>query len=148
MSYRNPIEDELAIRDLIARYTDGVNRFDADTWAATWAEDGYWNLLGMETRGRDNIRQFWLGAMGTFKFALHQVGSGTLDIDGDTASGRWYLTEYTCDQEDNRGMVVGVYDDKYVKVDGSWYFSERRYQTLYMGPADLSGDHQAYANPA
>ena len=44
----NPIEDELALRNLMGRYTDAVNRRDADAWIATWAEDGVWR----ETIGR------------------------------------------------------------------------------------------------
>ena len=144
MPYANPVEDELAIRDLIARYADAVNRSDQNDWGATWAEDGFWSLMGMESRGRDNIVQFWLGAMSGFKFALHMNGSGTLTIDGDRATGRWYLTEYTCDNDENTATIAGVYDDVYVKQDGNWLFAERLYQVLYMGPADLSGNYQAY----
>ena len=33
------VQDELAIRQLIARYSDAVNRYDAEAWAATWAPD-------------------------------------------------------------------------------------------------------------
>ena len=32
--------DQLAIRSLVARYCDAVNRYDAVAWAATWAQDG------------------------------------------------------------------------------------------------------------
>ena len=63
---------------------------------------------------------------------------------GDRAGGRWYLTEYTCDQEGNTATVLGAYDDKYVKRDGQWLFAERVYQILYQGPADLSGNYQPY----
>ena len=30
-------DDDLAIRDLAARYIDAVNRDDTPAWAATWA---------------------------------------------------------------------------------------------------------------
>jgi uncharacterized protein (TIGR02246 family) len=144
MSFDNPVEDEIAIRDLVARYADAVNRSDGNDWGATWAEDGLWSLMGMESQGRENIVQFWLGAMAGFKFAIHMNGSGALNIAGDSATGRWYLTEYTCDLEGNAATILGVYDDQYIKTDGSWLFKERLYQVMYMGPADLSGDYQPY----
>ena len=51
------LEDELALRNLMARYVDAVNRYDADAWIATWAEDGVWNLLGNpRRRPRGHIR--------------------------------------------------------------------------------------------
>ena len=31
----NSLEDELALRNLMARYSDAVNRVDADAWIAT-----------------------------------------------------------------------------------------------------------------
>jgi ketosteroid isomerase-like protein len=40
------VEDELAIRALVARYADAVCRRDPDAWAATWAEDCKWDLGG------------------------------------------------------------------------------------------------------
>jgi len=144
MSFDNPVEEEIAIRDLVARYADGVNRIDQNVWGATWAEDGQWSSMDMEVHGRDNIVQFWLGAMEGFKFAIHMNNSGTLNISGDTASGRWYLTEYTCDLEGTGATVLGVHDDLYVKTAGNWLFKERRFQIFYMGPADLSADYQTY----
>ena len=30
-------QHELAIRELVARYIDAVNRYNAEDWAATWA---------------------------------------------------------------------------------------------------------------
>ena len=41
----NDSADELAIRGLIARYCDAVNRYDSDAWAGTWANDGRWYFL-------------------------------------------------------------------------------------------------------
>ena len=38
------LQDELALRDLMARYVDAVNRSEAAAWGATWAEDGVWSL--------------------------------------------------------------------------------------------------------
>ena len=84
--------DELAIRQLAARYIDAVNRRDEGDWSATWSRDASWNLMGMQVSGREAIVAMWKGAMGTFRWVVMMLGSGTIELDGDTASGRWYLT--------------------------------------------------------
>jgi ketosteroid isomerase-like protein len=136
--------DELAIRSLNARYIDAVNRYHPEDWAATWATDATWNLMGMDVVSRKAIAELWAGAMSSFEFAIMMLNSGTVDIDGDTASGRWYLTEHTKPKEGDPALVLGVYDDRYCKEDGEWRFAERRYNVIYQGPADYSGTFNAY----
>ncbi len=36
MLSRGPMEDRLAIRELVDSYNDAVMRFDADAWSANW----------------------------------------------------------------------------------------------------------------
>ena len=136
--------DELAIRQLAARYIDAVNRRDEGDWTATWSRDGVWNLMGMQVSGRDAVVATWKGAMGTFRWVVMMLGSGTIELDGDTASGRWYLTEHLVGQDGNASMVLGVYDDRYRREEGAWVFSERRYQMLYRGTVEMAGQWQPY----
>ena len=131
-------QDELAIRDLNARYIDAVNRYSADDWSATWAEDASWDLLGHE------VEATWQGAMGSFEFALMMLNSGTLQVDGQRATGRWYLTEHLKPKDGDANMVLGVYDDEYSCESGSWLFTRRRYRILYQGAPDLSGNYNPY----
>ena len=136
--------DELAIRQLAARYIDAVNRRDEGDWAATWSLSASWDLMGMKVSGRDNIVATWKGAMGTFRWVVMMLGSGTIALDGDAASGRWYLTEHLVGQDGSAAMALGVYDDRYCRENGAWVFSERRYQILYRGAPDLGGNWQPY----
>ena len=137
----NPIEDELALKNLMSRYADAVNRVDADAWVATWAEDAIWNLLGNPVSGRDNILALWKQMMSSFEFALMLPSSCLFEVSGDTASGHWYLHEYTRDPEGNASTVLSRYVDTYVKQDGEWLYKSRDYGFIYNGPADLSGNY-------
>jgi uncharacterized protein (TIGR02246 family) len=137
----NPIEDEMALRDLMARYIDAVNRSDADAWIATWAEDGAWNVLGQPVTGRDNILGLWQQMMSSFEFALMMPSSCLFSIDGDTASGHWYLHEYLRDSEGTGSTILSRYLDTYTKQDGQWLYQSRQYSLMYNGPADLSGTY-------
>ena len=137
----NALEDELALRNLMGRYADAVNRRDADAWIATWAADGVWNLLGNPVSGRDNILALWQQMMGSFEFALMLPSSCLFKVDDDTASGHWYLHEYTRDLQGNASTVLSRYLDTYIRQRGQWLFQSRHYSFIYNGPADLSGTY-------
>ncbi|MDG1943143.1 MAG: nuclear transport factor 2 family protein [Halioglobus sp.] len=137
----NSLEDELALRNLMARYSDAVNRVDADAWIATWAQDAVWNLLGNPVSGKDNILALWKQMMSSFEFALMLPSTCLFQVDGDTASGHWYLTEYTRDPEGAASTVLSRYTDTYTRKDGQWLFQSRDYSFIYNGPADLSGTY-------
>ncbi len=136
--------DELAIRDLAARYIDAVNRVNQADWAATWSETAHWNLMGMEVAGREAIVQLWVGAMSSFECALMMLNSGTVTLDGDRASGRWYVTEHLKPKEGAANLTLGVYDDEYRRENGQWLFARRHYNVMYQGPADYSGVFTPY----
>ncbi len=138
----NSVADELEIRQLVAAYADGVNRRDKELWASTWAEDGVWNLMGNPIEGKDAVVATWVGAMDSFEFVIQLVYNGTVEIDGDTARGRWYLGEHLRPVGDEKGFFnVGSYGDEYTKVDGRWVFTRRDYHVLYNdgGAGDSSG---------
>jgi len=134
------LEDELALRNLMARYIDAVNRYDEEAWAATWAPDSVWNLLGNPVEGRDNILGLWRQMMQTFEFAIMMPSSSLFEVDGDTATGHWYLHEYTRDLEGNASTILSRYLDTYVKREGQWLYQSREYNFIYNGAPDLTGD--------
>ena len=135
------LEDEQALRDLMATYLDAVYRNDGEAWKATWAEDSEWNLLGNAVTGRDNIYAMWQGAMASFDFALMVPSISKFEIDGDTATGFWYLQEFTRDHDGNTSNIVSRYLDSYVRENGRWLYKTRVYNFIYNGPADLSGSY-------
>lgn len=137
------LDDELALQKLMARYVDAVHRRDADSWAACWCDDASWTLVGSEVNGRDNILALWLQVMQGFEFAMIMPASSLFDIDGDSASGHWYLQEYTRTIEGEPGFVLSRYRDHYRRLDGQWRYQSRHYDILYQGPADLSGTFTA-----
>lgn len=133
------LADELEVRDLVARYADAVNRRHAEDWKETWAPDGVWHLFGRDVEGRDAVFQTWQGAMGMFSFVLQLIHSGTVEVEGNEATGRWYLSEVAHTSQGDRLLTVGVYHDHCVREEGTWRFAKRRFDVLYQGPPDLSG---------
>ena len=127
----NRVEDQLALQDLMARYVDAVNRRDAQAWAATWDDNGCWNLLGNEVSGKDSIVGLWQQMMAGFEFALMIPSSCLFDIDGDSASGHWYLQELARDNEGKSSSLFSRYIDTYIRRNGQWLYQSRRYEIIY-----------------
>lgn len=137
----NRLEDELALRNLMARYVDAVHRRNGDDWADTWTEDARWNLLGSDVVGRDNVVALWQQMMSGFEFAVMLPGSCLFEVNGDHATGHWYLQEYTRDLEGGATAVLSRYLDSYRKQDGQWRYQSREYSFIYHGAPDLSGSY-------
>ncbi len=133
-------DDYTAIRMVAERYVDAVNRFDPDAWISCWAPDGVWQT--MEAReGREKILESWMAAMTRLPNVYMHVYSGVVDdVTGDQASGRWYMGEYLNMPDGSRSMNSICYVDTYTRIDGQWHIQTRRFDALYRGPADLSGE--------
>ena len=124
MAFTGSIEDRLAIRELHDSYCDAVLRRDPDDWGALWTEDAVWSLMGTEVVGRENIVNLWNGAMSAFDAVSFLGISGSLEVTGDTASGRYQTHEVLVEKGVTR-MAGGRYDDEFRKVDGQWLYSKR-----------------------
>ena len=126
-----PVEDRLAIRELVESYNDAVMRFDAEAWGANWAPDGTWALPGRpEVHGRAAIVETWKGAMSAFSFVGFYGFAGPIIVTGDTAHATWFQQEFL-DQKDGKKIgMTGRYEDDYIKTGGRWYFQKRLYAVL------------------
>ncbi|EAS46830.1 hypothetical protein GB2207_04357 [gamma proteobacterium HTCC2207] len=135
MAFSGPIEDRLAIRELMDIYADAVNQRDAELWGSTWAEGSSWKLPvipGMENvAGKENIVAAWNAGMAMFPFIFMSISVGDIQVDGDTATARAYTTEVGITLDGTEIRPRGQYDDKLIKVDGEWLFIERIFNSLY-----------------
>jgi ketosteroid isomerase-like protein len=133
------IAHELAIRDIVASYADAVIRKDADAWRETWAEDATWIVGGRVTEGREAVVAQWIGLMSLFEFIAQYPQHGRIQVDGDRATGRWYVNELGRPHAGEPNLTMGVYHDTYARLAPGWRFRRRRFDLLYVGAPDLSG---------
>jgi len=134
MSFIGPVEDRLAIRELVATYGDSVTRRDGDAWGALWAEDSFWSLPGVpgmeRIEGRKAIIAAWTEGMKQFPFQVNVQTLGAVKVEGDRASGRCYTHERVKDLSGQSQIWINVYHDEYVKNDGNWLFKSRTLEIL------------------
>ncbi|MBV8771649.1 MAG: nuclear transport factor 2 family protein [Deltaproteobacteria bacterium] len=132
------------IRKLKARYAAACdNNYDADAIAELFTEDAVWDggIFG-KADGRENIRRFFRKAPAVFSFAIHNVMNPRIEIDGDSATGEWYLLQpATREPETQAVWLAAVYYDEYVRIDGKWLFKR-----LLVNANFLTNYEQGWAN--
>lgn len=134
------LEDQQALRDLMATYIDAVARDDGETWKNTWDENGCWMLMGNEVRGREAIAGLWQQLMAGFDFALLVPSTCRYDIEGDRARGFWYLQEFTRTTDGQASQLFSRYTDECIRTAEGWRYLSRGYDIIYQGPVDMSGE--------
>lgn len=83
--------------------------------------------------GRQAVEDYLANAMGSRSMlSSHLVSHPEIDVDGDTASGRWALQDVVILEE--FGMAIrgaSLYEDRYVRVGGQWLITHTGYKRLY-----------------
>jgi ketosteroid isomerase-like protein len=129
-----PIEDRLAIRELIESFAEGTMRMDPKLWGATWAEDGVWKLPSMEepARGKAEILEVFPQKMAYVKFMSMIAFPVDIVVEGDTARCRTYCREFIFPKAGGQKFVLGCFEDRLVRRDGQWLFASRIYEIVGM----------------
>ena len=124
-------EDKMEILDLLARYSRAIDRGDAEGWAATFTEDGFFEALGTPSggvaRGPAELRDFIMRRDPAGRPVRHWAGNVVIEGDGDSATLRAY-GQIIHVGEEGRVEVTGIYHDTLLRVGGEWKFSQRRFR--------------------
>jgi hypothetical protein len=141
------VADELAIRDLIARFADGCSPPNYEAVRKLWTPDPnnqpVWSLsepFKMESTGVDNIIEMHRKLLEIWDMFVQLVHSGVVDIDGDKATGRWILREVAKGPNETYYNNFAIYDDKYEKFEGKWYIARRDYTYMFLDSGPFPGN--------
>lgn len=87
-------------------------------------------------------------AMERFGFFQFVVLSARTWVDGHEASGRLYMCELRQGRDDGlRSQAFGVYEDRFRRVDGRWWFAARRYRSRARTAVDGDGRLDVFEVP-
>ena len=128
--------DRLAIRELFDAYAHCADRRDAEGQKALFTADtrfavymdGADEEVSYELEGREALAPVF-DDLNRYEATMHFNGQSTVTLDGDRATGESYTIAHHVFAEDGtRKMMVAWlrYLDVFAKIDGSWYFAERR----------------------
>jgi ketosteroid isomerase-like protein len=136
---RDPVADELAIRQLTAAYTDALNRGDLDDVAHVYADDARFTMMDRPTvEGRDAIVEVLRATVARYRLVMQLVHSGVVLVDGDSARARWQITELQVPVDGPPRFIAGRYEDEHARRNDGWVFTSRTYTARYLGGLDLT----------
>jgi SnoaL-like domain len=119
------IADQLAIRELVARYNYAIDEGRPDEWVATFVPDGTFesSALGTHT-GTDALLTFAKGYIAAVT-GRHCTSDFVIDVDGDDARSRCYLIAVN-----NAAAPIisatAVYEDVLRRTPDGWRFVHRK----------------------
>src|SRR6201991_4967766 len=128
--------DRLAIRELVDAYAHCADRRLAEQQKSLFTEDThfvvYMNGQGSEPTqvldGREALTPVF-DDLNRYQATMHFNGQSTVTLDGDRATGESYtIAHHVFTEDGERRMMVAWlrYLDVFAKIDGCWFFAERK----------------------
>ena len=134
------------IKNLRLAYSAYFDSQDIEQLGTIFAEDAVCEFdeeYGGDRVGRETIKANYAAVaqqVGAPYNAIHAVTNPWIQLTGeDTATGRWYLLDILTQQgaltsqggHANPLLYVGIYEDEYRKVDGTWLISRVKLSFLW-----------------
>jgi ketosteroid isomerase-like protein len=141
MSDLPAIADRVEIEALRGEFTDAVMMHDYDRLAALFTHDGTVRLPHAYAGavGREDMRAGGEQLQALLDYMVQTTHPGTIVPDGDTASGRAYMSELTRFRDGRSELNYGIYHDRYQRTSDGWKFTERIYEIRYLDDTPLAG---------
>ena len=128
--------DRLALRELFDAYARCADRRDAEGQKALFTRDTvfavYMDGEGTEPSyvldGREALTPVF-DDLNRYEVTTHFNGQSTVTLDGDRANGESYTIAHHVYTEDGERKIMVAslrYLDNFTKIDGRWYFAERK----------------------
>jgi hypothetical protein len=128
--------DRLALRELFDAYAHCADCRDAEGQKALFTDDtvfavymhGEGSGATYVLEGREALTPVF-DDLNRYEVTTHFNGQSTVTLDGDRATGESYtLAHHLYTEEGERKIMVASlrYLDTFAKIDGRWYFAERK----------------------
>lgn len=128
------LEDIEAIRMLQAKYQRCLDSRDFDGVASCFTDDAsssYGNGK-MSYEGKDAIIKFLCSVMALSRPSTHFIHGGEIDVNGDTATGIWYLEDHLVAEKYFVELFgAAVYHVSYKKINGKWFIFHIGYERQF-----------------
>ncbi len=134
------MEDIHAITNLQALYSFHIDNAEIDDLVELFADDFTWQVGFDEMTkitSKPTLARFLSKSSEQTPMMRHQPITPYIEVDGDRATGIWYLTgmmtSITSNGDEAR-WVQGRYDNEYVRVDEGWKLSRLYFKYNFLTP--------------
>ena len=141
MSDFQAIADRVEIEALRGEFTDAAMQRDYDRLASLFTPGGALRMPNVpaELIGQEQIRAFGRRVPEVVDFLVQNTHPGSIQLAGDTASGRAYMHEVGRGRDGRSGLNYAIYHDRYQRTGDGWKFTERVYEVRYEDTTPLTG---------
>lgn len=140
------------IKQLKARYFRFLDTGDIEGLKTVFCSDAHAHFKGadydFELDGWDALEAFYTRAFKGNSFGMHNGHHPEITVDGDQASGIWYLNDVFIHLKFNvTTMGSALYQDEYRKEDGQWRIAKTGYTRLWEEIHPRSEDIRLTSTP-
>jgi ketosteroid isomerase-like protein len=141
MSDVQSIADRFEIEALRGEFTDAGMMRDYDRLASLFTQDGVWRIpdANIKLVSREEIRAGIERLQGLWDYFVQTTHPGTIQLEGNTAVGRAYVSEFGRMRDGSSHLNSSVYHDRYQRTPDGWKFTERAYEVRYVDTTPLAG---------
>jgi ketosteroid isomerase-like protein len=141
MSDFQAIADRVEIDALRGEFTDAAMMRDRARLASLFTPDGALRMPNVpaELVGQEEIRTGGERLQDLWDFFVQNTHPGTIQLDGDTATGRAYMHELMRLRDGSSHVNFAIYHDRYQRTPDGWRFTERIYEVRYIDTTPLAG---------
>src|SRR2546423_4533053 len=124
------IADRVAIEALRGEFTDAAMMRARARLASLFTPDGVLRMpnVPVELVGREEIRTGGERLQAQWDVFVQTTHPGTIQLDGDTATGRAYIQELARTRDGRQGQNYAIYHDRYQRTGDGWKLTARGYE--------------------
>ncbi|CAN5381623.1 nuclear transport factor 2 family protein [soil metagenome] len=137
---REQLRDDIdEISRLKYRYLRCLDTKDWAGFEGCFVPEATADYNGLEFADRAALVSYMAENLGEGMLTMHQVHHPEIDVDGDTANGRWYLVDRVI-VDAVKFMLEGAafYEDRYVRTAEGWRVSHTGYRRTWEMHYDLT----------
>lgn len=132
-------DDVAEISRLKYRYLRTLDTKDWDGFEACFVPEATGDYNGLTFADRAALVGYMRDNLGEGLITLHQVHHPEITVEGDAATGTWYLQDKVI-VEAMKFMLEGAafYEDRYLRTPDGWRVAHTGYRRTYEATYDLS----------
>jgi len=133
------VDDVTEICQLKYRYLRTLDTKQWDEFAECFLPEATGDYNGLVFADRAALVAYMRENLGAGRLTLHQAHHPEIAVDGDAATGRWYLQDKVIVPE-FRFMLEGAafYEDRYVRTPAGWRVAHTGYRRTFEMTYDLA----------
>ena len=135
------VADRVEIEALRGQFSDAAMTGDYDRFASLFTDDAVYKIPDADVVqvGRAQIREGTERLAGEWEYFVQTTHPGSLELAGDTASGRAYVCELGRLRNGTSILNYALFHDRYRRTADGWKFSERVFEVRYFDTTPLPG---------